>query len=274
MMDAVAWDLKIGSRESGNFHYKGLRISTISSKNLDDCFEIMVDGDEYLDSTLPMPLPSLLKDDDKLSPGHATKHRSVVGCLGYMASAFRPEFALEASMLSRSFRTLTLRDARKANFLLAWSKEICYNLIFRRGAVCPTAFSDSAGPNDLGTQGGRLFALTDSESHRLASWIYWESRKVKRVCRSTATGEVLSLGESFDTAMWLKKIWHKLTGQWLKVRLVVDSMGTLKNLVTTKLPDENRLRIDLAVVRQGLRRGDFEVSWVPSKPNLSDSLNK
>jgi hypothetical protein len=56
---------------------------------------------------------------------------------------------------------------------------------------------------------------------------------VKRVCRSTATGEILSLGGSYDTSMWLKRIWIELTVKDLKVRLVVDSQGALRNAVTT-----------------------------------------
>jgi hypothetical protein len=97
---------------------------------------------------------------------------------------------------------------------------------------------------------------------------------VKRVCRSTATGEILSLGESYDTSMWLQRIWRELTGKLLKVRLVVDSQGALKNAVTTKLPAEKRLRIDLGSIRQGLRKGHFVITWVPSEANLSDCLTK
>jgi hypothetical protein len=123
-------------------------------------------------------------------------------------------------------------------------------------------------------RGGWLFALADEEGHRVAGWIHWESRKVKRVCRSTATGETLSLGESYDASMWLRQIWMELTGQRLKFRLVVDSMSTIENVLTTKLPAEKRLRIDLARLREGLRKGDFSISWVPSRANLSDPLTK
>jgi hypothetical protein len=129
-------------------------------------------------------------------------------------------------------------------------------------------------PNEDGTQGRRLFTLADEEGHRVAGWIHWESRKVKRVCRCTATGETLSLGESYDALMWLRHIWMELTGQRLKVRLVVDSMSTIKNVLTTKLPAEKRLRIDLACLVEGLRKGNSSISWVPSRANLSDPLTK
>jgi hypothetical protein len=47
-----------------------------------------------------------------------------------------------------------------------------------------------------------------------------------------------------------------------------------KNVPTTKLPIEKRLRIDLAVVGQGLRRGEYKLTWVPSRANLADPLAK
>jgi hypothetical protein len=85
---------------------------------------------------------------------------------------------------------------------------------------------------------------------------------------------VLSLGEAYDTGIWLKQLWLELSGQEVSFRIVVDSMGVAKNIVTTKLHTEKRMRIDLAVVRQGLRRGDFVLTWVPSRANLADALTK
>jgi hypothetical protein len=94
------------------------------------------------------------------------------------------------------------------------------------------------------------------------------------VCRSTATGEVPSFGESYDTSMWLRKIWLELTGRGLKSRLVVDSMGAVKSIITIKLPAEKRFRIELAVILQGLRQGHLESTWVPNRSNLSDPFTK
>jgi hypothetical protein len=177
-------------------------------------------------------------------------------------------------LYSGGFLNPTVRDARKANSILLWTIENHYAMRFRRGATALTAFSDSIGPDEMGTQGARLFALTNDDSHSVAAGVFRESRKVKRVCRSTATGEVLSLGDSYDSAMWLAKIWKELTGLSLRIRLVVNSMGMLKNVLTNKLPEEKRIRIDLAVVRQGLRRADFVVTWVFGRANLSDPLKK
>jgi hypothetical protein len=145
-----------------------------------------VDGDEYLDSAIELSLPKR-SSSENLAPSAIADFRSVVGCFGYIASAFRPDLSMDPSLLSRDFVAPTIKDAGKANATLAWAKTNRYPLVFRKGAEQLTIFYDSAGPNEEGTQGGRICALTDVTGHRVASWIYWESRKVKRVCRSTAT---------------------------------------------------------------------------------------
>jgi hypothetical protein len=97
---------------------------------------------------------------------------------------------------------------------------------------------------------------------------------MKRVCRSTATGETLSLCEGHDAAVWLRHIWKELTGERLKLHLITDSMVLLMNVLTIKLPMEKRLRIYHAGLRAGLRNGEFDISWLPSRANLSDPLTK
>jgi hypothetical protein len=102
------------------------------------------------------------------------------------------------------------------------------------------AFADSEGPSPQGTQGGRLFARTDEDGFQVCAWIYWKSRKVKRVCSSSNTGELLSYTEAFDTSMWLQQLWFELTGNKVPVELVIDSNGTSQNATTTRLPVEKR----------------------------------
>lgn len=98
-----------------------------------------------------------------------------------------------------------------ANAVLDWAKENRYALPFKNDfAQALTVFCDSAGPHEDGTQGRLLVALTDNEGHRIDSFIFWESRKLKRVCRATITGEALSACEGHETAtsrsMWMQQI--------------------------------------------------------------------
>ena len=115
--------------------------------------------------------------------------------------------------MGRIFFGPTVHDAKIANEVLAWAKENRYVLTFRKDfAKSLTVFCDSAGPDEKGTQGGRFVALTDEKGHKVGAFLFWESKKVKRVCKATITGETLSAGEGHETAMWLQQVWFELTG--------------------------------------------------------------
>jgi hypothetical protein len=98
--------------------YKGLRVSAVSRAGGGPGeFEIVVDGDEYVDSALPMTIPSGPWDAD-LAPAAPTDFRSVAGCIGYVVSFFRPDLSRDASLLSRTFTRPTVNDAVKENATL------------------------------------------------------------------------------------------------------------------------------------------------------------
>jgi hypothetical protein len=82
----------------------------------------------------------------------------------------------------------------------------------------------------------------------VASWIFWESRTIKRVCRSSSASEVLSAVESYDATMWLLALRKEILGQDLDALLVTDSESLQKKAVSTGLPTEKRLRIDMALL--------------------------
>jgi hypothetical protein len=108
----------------------------------------------------------------------------------------------------------------------------------------------------------------------VASWIFLESRTIKRVCRLSSASEVLSAVEGYDATMWLLALWKEVSGQDLDALLVIDSESLQKNAVSTALPTEKRLRIDMDLLRQGLRRGEYSLAWAGSSSNLANSLMK
>jgi Reverse transcriptase (RNA-dependent DNA polymerase) len=91
VMAKVGETLAVGSHDTSNFRYKGLRVSTVF-KEEQTVFEINVDGDDYLTSCRTMDVP-LGEDTDLLPPQSMTDYRSVVGTIGYASSGFRPDLA-------------------------------------------------------------------------------------------------------------------------------------------------------------------------------------
>jgi hypothetical protein len=91
----------------------------------------------------------------------------------------------------------------------------------------------------------------------VASWTFWESKTIKRVCRSSSASELLSAVEGYDATMWLLALWKEISGQDLDELLVTDSESLQQKAMSTAFPTEKRHRIDMALRRQGLRRGEY-----------------
>jgi hypothetical protein len=74
--------------------------------------------------------------------------------------------------------------------------------------------------------------------------------------------------------MWLLALWKEISGQDLDALLVTDSESLEQTAVLMALSTEKRLRIDMALPRQGLRRGECGLVWAGSSSNLLNQLTK
>jgi ABC-type enterobactin transport system permease subunit len=72
-------------------------------------------------------------------------------------------------------------------------------------------FSDASLENlkDGGTQGGHLIVLMGEEGR--FSPICWQSKRIRRVVRSTLAGETLALADEIDNAIFLATLVSELT---------------------------------------------------------------
>lgn len=77
-------------------------------------------------------------------------------------------------------------------------------------------FADAAGPNEKGTQGGRIYCMTDLAGKRIAGFAHWESKKNYRVCRSTSTAEVLTVGDGLTLVFGYSRSGLKYLGRKFK----------------------------------------------------------
>jgi Reverse transcriptase (RNA-dependent DNA polymerase) len=119
VMAKIGETFAVGSHDTSNFRYKGLRVSTVF-KDEQTVFEINVDGDDCLASCRTMDVP-LIMDPHLLSPQSMTDYRSVVGTIGYASSEFRPDLTWETSPLSRQFVTPIILNAKQANAALQYA---------------------------------------------------------------------------------------------------------------------------------------------------------
>jgi hypothetical protein len=236
VMAKIGETLAVGSHDTTNFRCKGLLVSTVF-KEEQTVFEINVDADDNFAFCRTMDVPQG-EDTNLLPPQSMTDYRSVVGTSGYASSEFRPDLAWETSSWSRQFVTPTILDAKRANAALQYAKNNRVILKYIRGVENRTMFHDgSLGNLDDGkSEGGRIACLTNKTGHSVASWVVWESRTIKRVCRSSLESEILSAVEGYDATMWLLALWMEISGQDLDALLVTDSESLQQKEVSTALP--------------------------------------
>jgi Reverse transcriptase (RNA-dependent DNA polymerase) len=172
VMAKIGETLAVGSHDTSNFRYKGLRLSIVF-KEEQPVFEINVDGDDYLASCRTMDVP-LREDTDLLPPQSMTDYRLVVGTIGYASSEFHPNMAWKTSSLSRQFVTPTILDAKRANAALQYAQKNRIILKYRGGIENLTMFHDGSLFNldDGKSQGCRIACFTNKTGQLVASWIF------------------------------------------------------------------------------------------------------
>jgi hypothetical protein len=74
--------------------------------------------------------------------------------------------------------------------------------------------------------------------------------------------------------MWLLDLCKETLGQGLDALSVTDIESLQQKAESTALPMENRLRIDIYLLLQGLRRGEYGLVWAGSSSSLANPLTK
>ena len=95
--------------------------------------------------------------------------------------------------------------------------------------------------------------------------------------KSTSAAETLALMEGVESAFLCKTTIKELldldTG--LQIRSYSDSKSLVDSVYSSKTLEDNRLKIDICVLRDYLRLGEIEsIEWVDTKQQLADSLTK
>ena len=136
-------------------------------------------------------------------------------------------------------------------------------------------FSDASFGNLAGcfSQGGFIIFLTD---HDKRCPIFWQTKRIRRVVKSTLSAETMALLECAETAVYLRHMISEITKKLpMKIVCFVDNKSLVDAVYSTTLLEDKRLRIDMAVLRNMLENGELsKISWINSKQQLADCLTK
>ena len=137
-------------------------------------------------------------------------------------------------------------------------------------------FSDASFGNlpDCGSQGGMVIFLTSPEGKRCP--IYWQSKKIRRVVKSTLAAETLALSDCVEEAVHLSSLISELFKiPKLDVRCFVDNRSLVEAVNSSKPVEGKRLRIEISILKEMISRSEISsINWIPTGEMLANCLTK
>ena len=125
-----------------------------------------------------------------------------------------------------------------------------------------------------GSQGGYIVFLGDNDGK--VAPIQFQSKRIKRVVRSTLAAECLALEEAVDHAFYIKCMLSEIMNVDIPMHCSVDFKSLCDNLHSSNtIKEEKRLVQDIALLKEMIEKGEINsVQHVISKNNLADALTK
>ena len=266
--------LQIGSTSEKSFKYIGV--------NLDETEQgIRLHQQDYIAALNAVKLSKEreIRRNDALGTKELESYRALVGQLNWLSTQTRPDISFSVCELSKKCKDAKVNDIVQANKVVKWLKDsdvyVMYSPLKNMAVTFIECFSDASYGNltDGGSQGGYLIFVSDGATRNLVSW---QSRRVRRVVKSTLAAEALALLDAAQAGVMFSHMMSELlmTPRPL-VKCCVDNRSLVDALYSTKAVEDKHLRIDVAVLRDMINRGDLsEVSWVQSSRQLANALTK
>lgn len=265
----------IGSSEYRSFKYVGLNVVT---SNL-GC--ISVDQLQYISSLAAISISRERtgQKDSPLTDGERADFRALLGQLNWVATHTRPDIAFEVCQLSVSCRSAVIGDLLRLNKVIGQARTCNLKMFFPkldRRSWYLECYSDASFGNlpDGGSQGGFVVFLRDAEGSRCP--IFWQSRKIKRVVKSTLAAEALALLDGAEASIFIGHLLQEICSDCpIGVRCLVDNKNLVESVYSSHYVEDRRLRIDIAVLQDLIgKREIMSISWVDTRNQLADCLTK
>ena len=125
-----------------------------------------------------------------------------------------------------------------------------------------------------GSQGGFIVMLGDAGGK--VSPLQWQSKRIKRVVKSTLAAECLALEEAVDHAFYMKCIISEILNVDIPMHCSTDNQSLVDNLHSSNsVKEDKRLIQDIALLKEMMVKKEISsVKHVILKKNLADPLTK
>ena len=266
---------KISKEETEVFQHLGLEIE--QTRGL-----IYVHQSKHINSMQPLKLDNLKKKTDALNTREYEELRSHVGQLIWTANQTRPDISFDICQISVNLKMATKEDVLRTNKCINKMKTVEMKLHFPdigdlaiASLVC---YSDASLANvkDAGSQGGFIILIIGSNNKYAP--LKWQSRKIKRVVKSTLAAETMALLEGTECCFLIKSTLLGILGlsndtNLLRIKAITDNKSLYDAVHSTKTIEDKRLKVDICALRDMMQRKEIHnVEWIESDNQISYSF--
>ena len=292
VLDRLKKKLPFGDYRTHTIRYTGIEI-----RQNPKSFAIEVGQEAYVDSLEQIPTKTLGNASTPIKD--PTLMRTCAGQLAWVANATRPDQAFLASFLQGIQDKGTVSHIQMFNKAVREMKQKKVCLHFPPGIdldnIRILCISDAGwGTRANGeSQGGYLLCLTVPqmfERKRSVCWLIdWQSKKLRRVVRSSVAAETLAGQNGLDGIEAFQALWDEtLFGTSPKefrnkipihpAALVLDSKGffdaVTRSCCSQAISQERRLQIDYSIAKETTEKQNILVFWVNNLRMSADCLTK
>ena len=277
VIDKIRKIFRISVEHSKAFKYLGINMISLDN-------EIRLSQTTYLNSIYEIELTTerIKNKRDTLTDAEKTMMRQLIGQLNWLATQTRPDLLYECCYFMSLVNKATVADIIQLNKVVRKAKkeEIVLRIpnIGRLEDAKIICYSDASFGtlNDGGSQGGYVIFLSNSDSSVVIP-IAWQSRRVRRVVKSTLAAETLALVDAAETSFWICCILQDLIRS--VTTIPIDCRTDCQSLVdashSSKPILDKRLRVDISIIREMLQKKEIEkLLWLTTKEQLADCLTK
>ena len=268
---------KVRSEAIGDFRYVGLEIKTNGKS-------IRLGQDEYVKELKHIPMQNGRSLDDKMSPNEITEARQLIGKLNWLATQTRPDLSYDVSSLSSVLRQENVACMKHINRTIKKAKkeksQIHIPNLGNPKDFQIVAYSDASFANlmDGGSQGGYIIFLVGENSKYIP--VAWQSKRIKRVVKSTLAAETLALVDLAEACLFFRKLLLELLQLEdyptnLRIFCKTDNSCLYDAVHSSTQILDKRLRIEMAILRELVDKDEItEISWIPTERQIADALTK
>ena len=222
--------------------------------------------------------------EQDLSEQELRSCRGIIGKLNWIATQTRPDLSFEVSDLTSSLKekgvdsiSLINKTVRKAK---KHSSQLLIPNLGKLSELTLKVYCDAsfAGHNSGSSHGGYIIYLAGHNDSYVP--ISWQSRRIKRVVKSTLAAETLAMVDAMEAAVYYRRLLLEMLQQEdipskLPILCQTDNKSLYDSAYTSTQILDKRLRIETAIIREMLEGGlIYQLNWVPTSHQVADSLTK